>query len=501
MLARVRAAGLGALLVFAAACTGSQEQAAAPDLSKFERQSLEWGSCQDFSQFGKELVEAGLQCARITVPLDYDRADGTTAQIALSRLPARGERIGALVTNPGGPGVSGLGMLLMFAESELAQRFDLVGMDPRGGGASTPKVVCRTAEEFAAERADLDLDYSPAGIAQTEQENRDLVADCVQRSGAELLANVGTIDVARDLDIVRAVLGDAKLTFVGGSYGTRIGSTYAELFPDRVRAMVLDGAVDPETNIIDPVNSSLSFQRAFETYAADCVAKSACPLGDDPSPARTSVALRDLMRPLIDRPATTADGRELGYRDAASGVLNSLYNPASWPGITKGLEELRQGRGDTLLAIADFMETQIGLERDHQQAVLCLDDTRVPDRTAAADLAREANAVAPAFDDGRPTDTAPLGVCEFWPSEPSSVPHRLDVTGLPKTVVISTTGDPATPHQNGINLARALGATLITFEGTQHGVFGTGTACVDTPAIEYLITLTAPADGLVCKSA
>ncbi|GAB4583380.1 alpha/beta hydrolase [Nocardia sp. IFM 10818] len=503
MAGRMRALGIAAVMLLAAACgSGSDaELAAGADLGKFQQQRVEWGSCREFSEHGDKLDEAGLECGRISVPLDYGKPEGAEARIALSRLAARGERIGSLVTNPGGPGVPGLNLPLAFAESELAERFDLIGMDPRGLGASTPKVVCRTAEEFQAERVDLDTDYSAAGIAQTEQENKDLVANCVVRSGVELLANVGTRDVARDLDIVRAVLGDEKLTYFGGSYGTRLGSVYAEMFPDRVRAMVLDGAVDPATNVLDPVNSSLSFQQAFEIYAASCTAQPDCPLGADPDPAKTSAALRELLQPLIDRPATTANGRGLGYRDAGSGVLNSLYTPEGWPGITKGLTELRQGRGDTLLEIADFMEAGIGLERDHQQAVLCQDDKRVTDRAEANELFQRGNAAAPAFDHGRATTGAvPLDVCAFWPVPPTYEPHSLNVSGLPKLVVISTTGDPATPHQNGINLARELGATLITFEGTQHGVFGSGVSCVDTPAIDYLITLTPPAEGLRCTA-
>ncbi|WP_067544240.1 alpha/beta hydrolase [Nocardia crassostreae] len=492
----------GAILL-AAACGSNTTPAptAGAGVEKYQQQRVEWGSCQEFSDYGDKLGEAGLECARIDVTLDYGKPDGETARIALSRLAAGGERIGSLVTNPGGPGMSGLALPLAFAQTELAQRFDLIGMDPRGLGASTPKVVCRTAEEFQAERVDLDTDYSAAGIAQTERENQELVDNCVERSGLEVLRNVGTRDVARDLDIVRAVLGDEKLTYFGGSYGTRLGSVYAEMYPDRVRAMVLDGAVDPGTNILDPVNSSRSFQQAFETYAADCAKQPDCPLGTDPDPAKTSAELRELLQSLIDRPATTENGRGLGYRDAGSGVLNSLYTPEGWTGITKGLTELRQGRGDTLLGIADLIEASTGLERDLQQAVLCLDDKRVTDRAEANDLFQQGNAAASAFDHGRATTGAvPLEVCAFWPVPPTYEPHALNISGLPKTVVVSTTGDPATPYQNGINLARDLGATLITFEGNQHGVFGSGVTCVDTPVIDYLINLTPPAEGLRCTA-
>ncbi|MFC9998601.1 alpha/beta hydrolase [Nocardia sp. NPDC127526] len=494
-----RMASIAGVMLLAAGC-GVGEQASDPGLGKFYKQSVEWGPCQDFSVKESAMSAAGIECARVTVPLDYDEPDGGTARIAISRLAARGERVASLLTNPGGPGGRGIITPLIYAESPLAQRFDLIGIDVRGLGASTPKVECLTPEERLAERADLDVDYSAAGIAQTEREEQDLVAKCVERSGVELLSHIGTREVVRDFDIVRAVLGDEKLSYWGQSYGTRIGSMFAETYPDRVRAMVLDGPVDPGTNILDPVISARSFQLAFETYAADCVTKPDCPLGTDPAPAQTSAALRALMQPLIDRPAATADSRGLSYRDALSGVLNSLYSPEQWADLTTGLTELRQGRGDALLAVADRIETSGFIERDQQQAVFCVDDRRVTDRAEAAELARRATEAAPAFDDGRGTGQTYLDVCAFWPVPATSQPHVPTVSGLPETVVIATTGDPATPYEGGVNLARALGSTLITFEGNQHGVFGSGVACVDAPVIEYLVNLTPPAEGLRCTA-
>ncbi|WP_431964345.1 alpha/beta hydrolase [Nocardia sp. bgisy134] len=488
---------LTALALTALAACGA-DTAASPDLGRYYNQRVEFGSCADYPH-GAELTAGGLECARVTVPLDYDEPEGATASIAISRLPAHGERVAALLTNPGGPGSPGLAMPLMFAKSEVAQRFDMIGVDVRGLGASTPKVVCLTPEEFQAERNELDVDYSAEGIAQTERENRDYVAKCVQRTGVDVLDNVGTRNVARDFDIIRAALGDEKLTYYGGSYGTRLGSTFAEMFPDRVRAMVLDGGVDPATDMIDVVAFSAGFQRASDTYAADCVKAPDCPLGTDP--ARATEAFRALVLPLIDRPAATADPRGLRYRDALSGVTNSLYHPAGWPRITKGLRELAGGHGDTLLAIADVIADASTVERDLQMAVLCLEEKRVTDPAAAAELDRKFRAAAPIFDDGRATGRAPLDVCAFWPVPPNSQPHVPSVPNLPKVVVVSVTGDPATPHQGGKNLARALGATLVTYEGVQHGAFGQGVACVDEPVLRYLVDLTPPPDGLTCPSA
>lgn len=484
------------LLLTGTACAGT-DPAPTGGLDKFYGQSPSWGSCADFAG-GAAIIEAGFECARIQVPLDYADPDGRTAQIAISRRPADGDKVGSLLSNPGGPGAPGLGFLAAFATHPIARHFDLIGVDVRGLGASTPKVVCSTEAEFRAQRGDLDNDYSAAGIAETEREHRDYIGRCVERTGLDVLAHVGTADVARDLDVIRAVLGDEKLTYFGGSYGTRIGSTLAEMFPDRVRAMVLDGGIDPAANMIDQVNFSAGFQRAFDAYAADCAPRPDCPVGTDPAGA--TEAVRALINPLVDRPAATADPRGLGYPDALSALTNSLYTPQAWPGITAGLAELTQGRGDLFLAVADRMATAGVVERDLQSAVLCLEEPRVTDRAVAADLDRRTRAAAPIFDDGRATGQAPLDLCAFWPLPTAAQPHTPEISGLPPVVVVSTTGDPATPHQGGIALARALDASLITYEGVQHGVVGQGVACVDDAVVRYLVDLTPPPAQLPCPA-
>ncbi|WP_336082112.1 alpha/beta hydrolase [Nocardia sp. SSK8] len=488
---------MAGLVLAGTGCMGTDREPA-DGLDKYYGQKPDWGSCAEF-EGGDAIVESGFECARILVPLDYADPDGRTALIAISRRPADGDKVGSLLSNPGGPGAPGLGFLAAFAAHPIAERFDLIGVDVRGLGASTPKVVCSTEAEFQAQRGDLDNDFSPAGIAETEREHRDYIARCVERTGLDVLAHVGTAEVARDFDIIRAVLGDAKLNYFGGSYGSRLGSTLAEMFPDRIRAMVLDGGIDPAAPMIDPVSFSAGFQRAFEAYAADCATRADCPVGTDPAGA--TEALRALINPLVDRPAATTDPRGLRYPDALSALTNSLYSPLAWPGITEGLAELTRGRGDVLLAIADRMASAGIVERDLQAAVLCLEEPRVTDRAVAADLDRRTRAAAPIFDDGRATGQAPLDVCAFWPVPTATQPHTPEVAGLPPVVVVSTTGDPATPHPGGVALARALNATLITYEGVQHGVVGQGVACVDEPVLRYLVELTPPPADLRCTAA
>ncbi|MFD6464052.1 alpha/beta hydrolase, partial [Streptomyces roseolus] len=320
-------------------------------------------------------------------------------------------------------------------------------------------------------------------------EHENFAASCVQKSGRELVAHVGTVDVARDLDVVRAVLGDDKLSYFGVSYGTRLGSTYAELFPTRVRAMVLDGAIDPARDIDDPVVDGAAFQQAFDAYGADCAKAPDCPLGTDP--AHTTDAFHALMKTLLT-PAAMVDPNKLSYSEALSIVVNGLYHPRFWPEVTKVLRIVKQG------GAYPFEEESLspgGENGDYvHKAVLCLEDTRVSDRAVATDLQRRYRAGGPMFDTGEPLTSVPLDICAFWPVPPNTQPHRFSAPGLPKTMVVATTGDPATHYQGGVDLARAMGASLLTYEGFQHGATFDGVACIDDPVMKYLTELVAPPD-------
>ncbi|WP_067859245.1 alpha/beta fold hydrolase [Nocardia shimofusensis] len=475
----------------------------APDgLTRFYEQTPRWTACAEIAGEQVSLPPIA-QCTRIEVPIDYTEPEGPTAQLALSRIPATGAKIGSLLLNPGGPGVSGLDTVLVGNQTPLAQRFDRVGFDPRGVGSSTPAVACLTPAEADAERAEPPEESTPEGIAETEAENREYADKCVERSGIDLLEHIGTREVVQDMDVIRAVLGDAKLTYLGYSYGTKIGALYAEKFPDRVRAMVLDGAVDAS---VDPVQEALrqaaGFQRAFDAYAADCAQAADCPLGTDPTQA--VARFRELVDPLRYTPAATTDPRGLGYNDAMTGVTQTLYADELWQRLTLGLQELREGRGDTLLYLADIYDgrnddgTYSNIQ-DAFNAIRCVDDPRVTDPAVAARLDAEYRRAAPFLDDGRGTGASALELCASWPVPNSGEPHTIAVDGLPTTVVVSTTDDPATPYQAGVDLAAQLDAALITFEGNRHtAALVVGDECLDSAVIAYLVDLIAPPSGLSC---
>ncbi|MGH3969804.1 MAG: alpha/beta hydrolase, partial [Mycobacterium sp.] len=297
-----------------------------------------WGSCDRFVDDTSDIPSA--QCASVPVPIDYDNPGTGQAQLAVIRIPASGPRIGSLLVNPGGPGASAVNtaaaLAAALAGSEITQRFDLVGFDPRGVGHSTPSLRCRTDAEFDAWRREPMVDYSPPGVAHIEQLNQQLATECLNRMGPAFLENVGTASAARDMDVVRQALGDEQINYLGFSYGTELGTAYLERFADHVRAMVLDGAIDPNVGPIEEfVNQQAGFQTAFNDYAADCARSAACPLGTDPT--KWVSRYHDLVDPLVGTPGKTSDPRGLSYADATTGTVDALYTPQYWKLLTSGL--------------------------------------------------------------------------------------------------------------------------------------------------------------------
>jgi pimeloyl-ACP methyl ester carboxylesterase len=498
-------------------------------LEQFYGQKLSWGGCSTFATTPsdkKSYADPGLQCAYLNVPLDYANPKGRVIQVGLLRRPASdpAHRVGSLVINPGGPGGSGMSTAASLTEqitnNDIGRRFDFVSFDPRGVGSSKPQVVCRTPAERDAERLmNLNVDTSPAGVAQTENQEKADDAGCVTRTGQEVLANggtpetvgdagkqvlqnVGTRDVVRDMDVMRSALGDEKLTYLGYSYGTRIGASYAEAFPKNVRAMILDGALDPaQDQIGELIDQGRGFQKAFDAFATWCTARPDCGLGQDKTQAVSK--FQALVRPLINKPIGVPDGRKLSYSDATIGTVQALYLSDLWPTLNRGLVELTQGQGNILMRLADIyygrgQDGSYSTEMDVFQAVQCVDNPPIKDPNVARDIDAQYRKVAPFLDTGQPPSPA-LDNCAFWPVPPTGGPHDPHTPGLPTVMVISTTQDPATPYQAGVNLARDINARLLTYEGTQHTAFLQGNTCVDDAGISYLADLKLPTEGTRCK--
>jgi pimeloyl-ACP methyl ester carboxylesterase len=460
--------------------------------------TLTWGNCGRFISHPDDVPSA--QCTTVPVPIDYENPGAGQAQLAVIRIPATGPRIGALLINPGGPGASAVdaavAMGAELAGSEISRRFDLVGFDPRGVGHSTPALRCQTDAEFDAYRRDPMVDYSQAGVAHIEQVYRQLAQRCLNRNGGAFLENVGTASAAHDMDVVRQALGDDQISYLGFSYGTELGTAYVERFGDHVRAMVLDGAIDPSVGPIEEnINQQAGFQTAFNDYAADCARSSDCPLGTDP--AQWVNRYHQLVDPLVSRPAQTSDPRGLSYADSATGTINALYTPQFWKYLTSGLLGLQRHTdpGD-LLMLADeyYGRNDKGHYDDSQDAfnaVRCVDAPAPTDPAAWVDADRRIRQVAPFLSYGQFTGYAPRDLCALWPVPATSAPGPAAPVAPGKVVVVSTTHDPATPYQAGVDLARELGAPLVTYEGTQHTVVFNGDQCVDSAVTNYLI------DGVV----
>ncbi len=464
---------------------------------------VQWGPCRSAND--QVPIPPDAECGKLSVPVDYAKPDGDVAQLAMIRFKATGAKIGSLVVNPGGPGESGVesvANLIPTLPQSVRERFDLVGFDPRGVASSTPAVWCNSDADNDRLRADPQVDYSPKGVEHIEDETKQFVQRCVDKVGKEFLANVGTANVVKDLDAIRVAVGDEKLTYLGYSYGTRIGGSYAEAFPQNVRAMVLDGAVDPNADPIEAdIRQAAAFQQAFNDYAADCAKDPSCPLGTDPAKAVDNY--KNLIDPLVEKPAKTQDPRGLAYSDALVGTILPLYSPSLWRHLTDGLTELEHGHGDTLLALSDMYmgrdpEGHYNNSTDVRVAVNCVDQPAVTDRAKVIDEDRKTREVAPFMSYGEFTGHAPLGTCAFWPVPPTSQPHEISVKDLPPVLVISTTNDPATPYKAGVDLAKQLGGTLVTFDGTQHTVVFQGNKCIDDIAAKYLVDVTVPPPGTRC---
>jgi len=467
--------------------------------------ALVWSSCVGVVADVSQLPTA--QCGTVAVPVDYAKPQGAQAQLAIIKVPATGPRIGVLIVNPGGPGASAVdtvaGMGAALADTEILQRFDLVGIDPRGVGHSTPQLRCRTDAEFDAYRAEPMADYSPAGVAHIEELHQKFAAQCLDRMGADFLANIGTAAAARDMDVVRAALGEDRINYLGFSYGSQLGSAYADRYPDRVRAMVLDGAVDPS---LDPITESMNqiagFQRAFDRYAADCAESAGCPLGTDP--AQFVSRYQQLVDPLVTRPAAASDPRGLGYQDAVTGTVSALYSPRYWTYLTSGLLGLDRGTDpiDLLFLADDYQQRDKNGHYKNRQdaftAIRCLDAVYPTDPAVWAEADKRAREAAPFLSYGAFTGYAPRDVCSMWPVPPTSTVGPATSPGPGKVVVVSTTGDPATPYQAGVELAEQMGASLISFAGIQHTVVFNGDECVDTAVVNFLVGSVVPPVGLRC---
>jgi pimeloyl-ACP methyl ester carboxylesterase len=454
--------------------------------------SLVWHAC------------GSIACTTLSVPLDWSHPRGDRIQLALARRPADGDRIGVLLANPGGPGGSGINLVRDADDtfgSSVRDRFDIVSWDPRGVGQSTP-VECTSNLDFFYE-VNRNATTAAAERANVAASKR-LADDCRHASG-RLLPYLSTRATVRDMDAIRGAMGVPTVDYLGFSYGTYLGALYADRYPQRVRAMVLDGAVDPAAPYDDAIlTQALGFEHALDAFFEWCTSNDECAFAPDGNP-RTAFA--DLMTTLTsETDPATVDGevRSLGIGEANIGVATALYagdRQQGWVALGKALNDAARGDGSALLALSDaYTGRDTGGRYSNLTAAFyaigCLDGPAPRTAAAVEGLAQRAAREAPNFG----ASTVWLGLpCTYWPVPPDGRIGPIHARGAPPILVVGNTNDPATPYAQAQSLARELDSgRLLTFVGQGHTAYGHGDACIDQAVDEYLVDRKLPPEGMRC---
>ncbi len=464
-------------------------------VASYYHQSLTWKDC------GKSQ-----QCARAIAPMDWDHPSKVTdISLALTRASTTGTRLGSLFVNPGGPGASGYDLVhdnLDYAASKTLQKsFDVIGWDPRGVGRSTP-VSCYTdkkLDEFVYGVAKNPVN-SPAWVTEVTEQAKDFAASCLKNTGPALQF-VDTQSTVHDLDMLRAVVGDKKLNYLGYSYGSDIGMYYINRFAKKVGHVVLDGSTDSTLSSFDiNLTQSTGFEDALKAYLADCTSTKSCPFPGsvDDSLAKISVLYDRLTVTPIDAP----DGRVLDQKVLDTAINSGLYDKASWPYLSDMFSEIRTGKTDTAFVLADSYNGRNadGSYKDNSleafAAIGCLD---YPTQTDPGVIANEDAQLVKAA----PTLTRPSVIgdvtCENWPFHNREAPPVVTGAGAAPILILSSTGDPATPYQWGVALSKQLeSAHLVTRHGEGHTAYNRGIPCIDNAVDRYFVSGTVPKNDPDC---
>jgi pimeloyl-ACP methyl ester carboxylesterase len=449
----------------------------------------------------------GLECGLVGVPVDYRHPGARTIGIALERRQARvpARRIGSLVINPGGPGDSGIDDLsaeLRVLTPGLLDRFDIVSFDPRGVARSAP-VHCGPSTGTVGAPAGPPAPI-PDPVPQTDAARQALAdgdrsyASACQRYSGDLLPFVGTDSAARDLDRIRAALGDDKLTFLGHSYGTLLGATYAELFPTRVRALVLDGAIDPALSTSEmSLAQAQGFEASLQAFFAWCAGSGAgtCPWRPVGDP---EAALVGLIASARAHPLPAAGSRTVGPGEVYLGVLDTLYAQSFWPALGRVLAAASRGDGRPLIGLSDSYQRHGSSNAgDANSAITCVDHPVSRDLSTYASAAASAALQAPVFG---PLFAWGALACGVWPVAPTGSPHAIRAPGSPAILVVGTTQDPATPYVWAEHLAGELDhGVLVGRQGRDHVAYYYS-GCIRVIDEHYLIDGVTPPSGTVCTT-
>ena len=499
---QIAIAATAALLISACASNTTIDKPLS-DLATYENQKLDWSTCYD-----------NFECADLSVPIDYADLKVGSFKISLLRYKAQDQknRIGSLIVNPGGPGGSGVDYAYnaeYILDPDILDRYDIVGFDPRGVDRSAPIKCLNDEETDAAYAADAKPD-TEAELTQAMAEAKDFVDKC--QSANEYLNHYSTAEAARDMDILRAALGDKKLNYLGKSYGTYLGTLYAQFFPDKVGRMVLDGAVDPNISILEQnISQAKGFDDALGAFITDCAKEDDCPLPKNKTDATAkiiSIFTSSATNPLPRKTKVKNDDRAATESLIVLGTASALYDDVDgWPKLRTALSEALQGYGDSFLDLVDQYTdrspdgTYASNELDSGAIIDCLDwpDTRTIEETKA-DAKRFTNA-APIFG---PYLAYTNIACKYLtpPTKDKLTRNTNKITSLKTApvIVIGTTRDPATPYAWAVGLNKIFtSSTLISLDADGHTGQGRGSACVDNAVDDYLLKGISPKKNLTCS--
>ena len=517
---------LAVVLLTAAGCSGAadrahpgpgtpQVQTVDPDapLPAPPNPAISWHDCtqvikaQVIGQPGATR-DLSYDCGQLDVPLDYSDPDGRTLALSLvrARLAGQHDRIGSMVVNPGGPGGSGTSLavgLSLSLPTGLLDRFDLVGFDPRGVGESAA-LTCLDSAQKDARAAAPPTPVTAAQIAEFTDRASQFAASC--RADDPDLEHLDTVETARDLDLIRGALGDAALTYLGYSYGSELGAVYATLFPNRVRALVLDGAVDPTLDDVGlDRQQAAGFENAYHRFTQHCLAEAAgCPIGPDPAGTITSLLNQTASMPIASpRPAET---RRATDGIVMTAIVSAMYDEASWDRLADAVADAEAGDPTGLFGLADsyngrYVEPDGTVHfsnlLDANTAIDCNDSTDVFSLKEVESYAMKWAQQYPMFGGSFAWS---LYTCTPWPTRRHPLP-TISAPNAAPSLVVGTTNDPATPYPGAVNLTKALGsARLLTWDGDGHTAYPK-TPCITDAVDDYLITRTLPPEGLLCPPA